>query len=181
MNYEIELKFKISNPKLIRNTLNNIGANYIKTIQQTDIYLDQKNLVLFKNDKALRIREEEGKLFLTFKDKRAKTREKIRKEITIEFSLVDKSKLLYLFKKIGFNKILSIKKEREIYRLDDFELCIDKVNKIGDFIEIEILKQNFNRTKLNNLMKKLGLAEDLIIEETYPELLIKRKLKKENK
>jgi adenylate cyclase class 2 len=86
-----------------------------------------------------------------------------------------------LFKKIGFNKILSIKKEREIYRLDDFELCIDKVDKIGDFIEIEILKQNFNRTKLNNLMKKLGLAEDLIIEETYPELLIKRKLKKENK
>jgi adenylate cyclase, class 2 len=42
-----------------------------------------------------------------------------------------------MLKKLGFKEAFTIKKTREIYSCRGFTVCLDKVEKLGNFIEIE--------------------------------------------
>ena len=92
--------------------LKNLGFKFIKKKFQEDIYFNGIDRDFRETDEALRIRDEDGNFFVTYKgpkiDKISKTREEI--EVRIE----DKEKMRQIFKRLGFKEVKPIKKIREI-------------------------------------------------------------------
>ncbi|MFP3190277.1 MAG: class IV adenylate cyclase [Thermoproteota archaeon] len=171
---ESELKFKIENEETIKEKIKQLNVTIHKEIEQEDIYLDFKDMRLYKEDKALRLRKEDGKFFITFKGKRKNEKIKTRREIVVQLNSKYIKKILSLFKELGLKPVIKIKKKREIFRINNFEIAIDKVENIGNFVEVEILKEN-NKYELKELLDKLGLNDIMLVNETYPEIINKIK------
>ena len=177
--FEVEIKAKIRNISRIKEKINELGAIQKKIINMEDIYFKHPNRDFAITDEALRIRITENMKFLTYKgpkiDKLTKTREEI--EISIENS----DKLKIILKKLGFIEVPKIKKQREIYEINDISICFDDVEFIGKFIEIETsAKDEQERVekldKLINFAKKIGIEQKDFIRKSYLEL-VKNKMK----
>ncbi len=165
---EKELKFKISDPIEIANKLKELSARKILKIQQQDIYLDNEDMALFNSGKALRIRKEDGRYFLTLKEKILHRKPKTRNEETIELSENQTIVLLRILENLGFKKTLTINKIREVYEIGELKFFIDMVEDLGYFLEIEI-PEDYEETQ--HILQKLGMSLEAAIDKTYPEML----------
>jgi len=166
---EKEIKIEIRDENEISKILNYFNPTFIKEYEQIDYYYDLPTHDLFLRDEVLRIREENGKYYLSFKGKREENNGKIRKEITVGIS--NPILMEELLTKLNFKKTLMIKKKRREYLLNKNKLYIDFVSNLGIFMEIEIVKEDDFKdliSKLNNV----GITKDRIIKETYAELLL---------
>lgn len=159
MKKEIEIKFKIGKPNLIRNKLKRHGAKFIgKTFERT-LKFDTPANNLYKNGEFLRIRTG-FKNVITFKRKLKSQSFKEREEIELEIS--NPKKMETILGKLGFTKKLIMEKYREKWQWEDIEVVIDKLPEIGNFIEIEGSKKAIRKTA-----KLLGLRLADGITATY--------------
>lgn len=134
---EVEIRARIKNSGEIKNELEKIGAKFIKTEKQTDrifghpMFLDSEKMII-EGGFSARIREVDNKKSLEFK-------EILRKsggiEIKSELSSIDTG--LKFLEKLGFKEAFVVSKLRELYSYNDFIICLDSVNQLGDFVEIE--------------------------------------------
>ena len=111
------------------------------------------------------MREIKNKFFLTYKgpkvDAETKTREEI--EIPVEENITA------ILEKLGFTKWRSVKKERKTYKLNDLTICLDDVQGLGSFMEIETGDYE-NKNKIFKLFQKLGVDKKDFITKSYAEL-----------
>ena len=170
---EVEIKVKIDDKDEVVEQLKNLGFKFIKKKFQEDIYFNGIDRDFRETDEALRIRDEDGNFFVTYKgpkiDKISKTREEI--EVRIE----DKEKMRQIFKRLGFKEVKPIKKIREIYRKGDIEASIDDVEGLGLFLELEKSISDINEKdkvleELIEILKALNISKDNIIRKSYLEL-----------
>lgn len=168
---EKEIKFRIENEKDLRKRMAKLGIERIKIVNQVDTYFDFKDMKLYYEDKALRLRKEENKLFLTLKGKRKKALIKTRDEISVELNIKQEKNIIKILNEIGLEKIGIIQKRREIYNFKEVEISIDKVKKLGKFLEIEF--NGKSQSVIDNLVRNLALSKNMVVKETYPEMLIK--------
>jgi adenylate cyclase class 2 len=166
---EKEIKIEIRDENEISKILNYFNPTFIKEYEQIDYYYDLPTHDLFLRDEVLRIREENGKYYLSFKGKREENNGKIRKEITVGIS--NPILMEELLTKLNFKKTLMIKKKRREYLLNKNKLYIDFVSNLGIFMEIEVDKKDDFRDIINKL-NEIGITRDRIIKETYAELLL---------
>jgi len=160
MKKEIELKFKVDNPNLIRKKLKNQEAKFLgKTFERT-IKFDTENSDLKRQGKFLRIRTG-FKNTITFKRKiKPKDKEfKEREEIELEIS--NPKEMEIILENLGFNKKWIMEKYREKWHLKNTEISIDKLP-FGNFIEIE-----GKRKEIKEMVKILGLDLKDGITATY--------------
>ncbi len=75
--------------------------------------------------------------------------------------------------RLGFTEKMTVKKVRESYRLNDIIVEVDKVEGLGDFIEIE-LRGQLQVQDLKVLVDKLGI-EWMPIKDGYADMLFKIK------
>lgn len=164
---EVEIKAKINNKEEIKKCLENIGAKFIKTVRQIDkIYghpnfLDDNHMII-DGSVVPRIRAVNDTNILEFKEI---IREGGGFEIKSNLSNIDVG--VSLLQKLGFNEAFTIDKTRDYYVYNDFEICVDDVDKLGLYIEIEKQvmtpeEKNQAREDCINLMNKL--SPDLTIE-----------------
>jgi adenylate cyclase class 2 len=132
-NREVEIKFEIKNPNLIRKILKNLKAKFLGKVFERTIRFDTPNNSLEKNGKFLRLRTG-FKNVITFKRKLKSKNFKEREEIELEIS--DPEKMEIILKNLGFTKVRIMEKYREKWKLKDTEIVIDKLP-MGNFIEIE--------------------------------------------
>jgi predicted adenylyl cyclase CyaB len=161
MKKEIELKFKIENPGLIRKKLRNLKAKFIGKAFEKTIKFDTKNDGLKKQGKFLRVRtgfENE----ITFKKKINKFDKDFKEREEIEVEISDPEKMEKILENLGFTKKWLMEKYREKWILGNVEVVIDKLPKMGYFIEIEGSKRAIQKTA-----KILGLDLKKRITETY--------------
>jgi adenylate cyclase class 2 len=170
---EVEIKIKIDNKDEIAEKLENLGFVFVRKKFQEDIYFNGIDRDFKETDEALRIRDEDGNFFVTYKgpkiDKISKTREEI--EVKIE----DKEKMRQIFKKLGFKEVPPIRKVREIYKKGDIEASIDDVEGLGLFLELEKSTSNINEKdkildELMDILKALNISKSNIIRKSYLEL-----------
>ena len=170
---EVEIKVKIDDKDKVVEQLKNLGFKFIKKKFQEDIYFNGIDRDFRETDEALRIRDEDGNFFVTYKgpkiDKISKTREEI--EVRIE----DKEKMRQIFKKLGFKEVPPIRKIREIYKKGDIEASIDDVEGLGLFLELEKSISDINEKdrildELMGILKSLNISKDNIIRKSYLEL-----------
>ena len=144
-----------------------------KTEFQEDIYFKSPIADYGETDEALRIRTTDNDTFITYKGPKLNEKAKTRKEVEMKIESADKAR--DIFEEIGFKPARIVKKSRQYYRYESFEISLDDVEGLPPYMEIEIaLDDNANYEDAQNeifrLFEKLGITEGF--ERTsYMELL----------
>ena len=140
---EIEVKAYLKNEEQIIEKLKALGCILSESIRQIDtVYtrIPAKTVdEYFKNDHFVRIREKsDGKFILTVKRPLSKEiQAKIEHETEVK-NIKELEQALFL---MGYNIANKIIKVRRITNYKEFEICIDEVENMGSFIEIEKMSE----------------------------------------
>jgi len=164
----IELKARVGDHEFLRKTLSALGAHYVGTFQQTDLY--------FKVPEGrLKLRE--------IKDNRTAEliyyeRENIpgpKKDDAFILKIQEPEDLKKILKKILI-PLTVIEKVREIYQYQGTKIHLDTVKKLGKFVEFErrtsddskVVKKD--RRILEKLMDKLEIEPSNLEPLSYSDL-----------
>lgn len=168
---EIEIRAKINNIKDIEQNIIKFGAKLSKQREQIDKYFGEINL--FKklgHSFLMRVRNEGDKKFLTYKGAKSK-KDGIWEEY--EFNIDDEVAAETMLEAMGLEKIIEVRKNRIEYKLDNLTICLDDIDGLGYFIEIESQDDDdINKDKLKKFMKKLNIKENQIIHKGYVTMLL---------
>lgn len=154
--YEIEMKFKVQDldfDEMLER------FNFSGTIKEQDdfIFVPTKNIYKEKTeagDRIYRLRKEktsEGeKSIITLKiqgGNQLSSRE-------IEFEVSDSAEALEFLKNSDLVQSVNVNKKRAEFKKDGYNFCIDVVEKLGVFIELEKISDNKNSKIIQKDMKK---------------------------
>jgi adenylate cyclase class 2 len=175
---EVEAKAPLPEPeRIISNILELGGREIYFTVQrvQRDTYYRHPSRDFARTDEALRIREEEGRSFITYKGPKLDTVTKSREEL--EVPLVDPRDLGKLLLRLGFEPVAVVEKRRRGYLVGTLEVTIDEVKGLGTYLEVEAKEcEDLEEGKA----RVLGFVETLGLEDletrSYLELLLERDL-----
>ena len=177
MKKEIEAKIRIDSFDSVINQLVKHKAVEHSRVVQNDTFYDTGSGDLKNAHCGLRIRRQKAhgmdQYFLTYKGPKEEGPYKIRPESEIEIS--DADGLGIILKCLGYNEVLVFEKKRDIWILDNCEICLDEVAMLGRFIEVEGPDPDIVRS----VLEKLGLAEYEHINNGYASM-VRKKLKHHN-
>ena len=134
---EVEIRAKVQDFEPVKRQLKSLKAEFLKIEKQVDhIFGRDKDLdgehKIIEGRFVARIRERNDEISVEFKEIR-------RTGAGLEFSspLSSLEAGLNFLGKLDFKKAFTVSKLREIYRYQDFEICLDNVDRLGLFLEIE--------------------------------------------
>ena len=165
---EVEIKFKVD--ESIRERIRKI-AKFVCEKVETDLYFNSPIKDFKKTDEALRVRIDSEGVKITYKGPKIDKETKTREEIEIKVDSYEKA--VELLKKLGFTPFKKIVKKREIYKLEDVIICLDNVEELGTFLEIEVKSDQIDhaKEKIFNIARRLGLDPSNSIRKSYLELI----------
>ncbi|MEI7834883.1 MAG: class IV adenylate cyclase [Planctomycetota bacterium] len=145
---EIEMKYRLSHPRALRQALRRAGAIFLGSAVVRDEYFDTRGMDLLGADSGLRLRCQrtvrhgeggrhggEGAI-LTYKGPADRTsRAKVRREV--ETAVENPRALAELLGALGFASTVLIEKRRSSYRLGRCTVEVDELPLLGAFVEIE--------------------------------------------
>jgi len=180
---EVEIRAKVNNFEKIRNELKKLNAEFIKQEKQADYIfgrakdLDSEHKIL-EGHFVARIREKGDKRLLEFKEI---NRNGVGMEFSSSLSSIESG--FNFLQKLDFEKSFSIIKNLESYKYQDFEICLDDVEQLGFFIEIEhSSKEDGDKTEalkkcqdLLNLIASGAILESKKYGDLMQELINKNK------
>jgi len=166
---ELEMKAKID--KYTKGRIDQIlrKAELLEEKVEEDTYFSSPIRDFKETDEALRIRYSCGNAIITYKgpklDKISKSRE--------EFEAFVSGDIEQILQKLGYKKILNVRKKRKVYLYKDYTVSIDDVENLGEYIEIELKSENLQDIKrIENLFEVLFLESE---RRSYLELLLLEK------
>ena len=170
---EVEVKAKIDDFKEMEEKLENIGAVKSKTEFQEDIYFASPIVDFAQTDEALRIRTTNNNTFITYKGPKLNDKAKTRKEV--EMTIENSEKAKDIFTEIGFMEVRTVRKNRQYYTYENFEISLDDVEGLNPYMEIEIAlddSEDYSQAQdeIFKLFEKLGIT-DGFERTSYLELL----------
>ncbi len=139
---EVEVKVALDDVTSWRSKFENANFNFVSDTKQDDrIFLppgfNYDGIV--PGTPVIRVRSEDDKKFtLTLKKKLVNELDKIEIELVIN----DPEQAAELIRGVGYKEILRIKKHRIKFKKDDIELCLDEVEELGGFVEVERMVEN---------------------------------------
>jgi adenylate cyclase, class 2 len=181
---EIEIQVKIKDPAVAEKQILKLGK-FIKERQQKDVYFVLPQRDFFTKDmpdEYLRVRYEKDKShlnysFLHFKDDGWLL-------ATDEYeTLVEKPEIVEeIFNKLGLIPKVTVKKIRKYFQCEDFEVTLDNIDELGNFMEVEAKKDfggaEVTRKHCEEFLKKLNVEYKINKDAGYPRMLYKKLNKK---
>ncbi len=163
--HEIEAKIKVTDLTAVAETLKAIGATPTHDIQQTDTYFMDAGNLLAQNDCGLRIRQEtiDGKQSARMTFKGAKIGGPYKSRPEFETGVGDADVTAKIFESLGYGKHLDVCKHRSMWALDDCDVCLDNVERLGCFVEVE----GPDETVIAGVLEKLNLHNAPLIKQGY--------------
>lgn len=180
---EIEIKAKIENLESIHSALQQQGVALSEPVSHHDVVWGVPGKVRGNNSPWLRLRTErkgDAERYL-FTLKRSMTGQLDSLEYETE---VDNPEAVQgIVKELGFVLYSDITKTRRKAHLDDKEICLDSVDGLGDFIELEKLTSDDAdyqavEDELWTIMRSFGISRENEVTIGY-DVMINRKLGKE--
>ncbi|MCS7104639.1 MAG: class IV adenylate cyclase [Thermofilaceae archaeon] len=166
MSREVEVKAR-ANLEQVKTRLKELGARLVKVEDQVDTYFEHPCKSLMASDEALRLRVSSSGVELTYKGPREAGGAKSRVEVTLRVHDPCATKLL--LESLGFREVVVVRKKREVYVVGDFEVALDSVEGLGEFVEVE--SKGASGERLQSILQLLGVGE--VVQETYAELVAK--------
>lgn len=172
---EIEVKVKTDHSKT-RPILKKIGAVKLGVESQSDVYFAAPHRDFAKTDEALRIRSLDGQAVLTYKGPKLDKVSKTREELETPVDETTTTKILYA---LGFSDAGIVRKKREVFNAGEITVCLDAVEGLGEFLEVEIVAENekeleISRGKLFEFLKQFGVGEKDSIRTSYLEMVLEQ-------
>lgn len=172
---EVEVKVRVDHSK-IRPVLSEMGASKVGVEEQSDVYFAAPYRNFARTDEALRIRSLGGQAVLTYKGPKLDKVSKTRVEIETP---VDGTAAAKIFHALGFLEAGAVRKKREIFRAGDITVCLDTIEGLGEFLEVEIDVGNekyleSSRAQLFKFLSQFGLSEKDSIRTSYLEMLLEK-------
>lgn len=156
---EIELKFKVENKNDIISFLekNNCEISPINYQNDTIYVSDLNNVESTEGSTWLRVRKTNELVELNYKKQSAKKMESEEIEFEVNsYELANK-----FLKALGFKEWVQVNKQRRYTKYKKYNICIDEVEKLGTFVEIELLIDDNNDTdyeqELLDIAKVIGI------------------------
>ena len=170
---EVEVKARIDSFEEMEKRLKDLGAVKTKDEFQEDIYFASPIVDFADTDEALRIRTTNNDTFITYKGPKLNEKAKTRKEV--EMTIESAAKASDIFTEIGFTPARTVRKNRQYYRYENFEISLDDVKGLPPYMEIEIALNDSEdyteaQSKIFQLFEKLGIT-DGFERTSYMELL----------
>jgi len=132
---EVEAKAHLPEPERVIPQIIELGGREIYFTVQRDTYYRHPNRDFAQTDEALRIREEQGRSFITYKGPKLDAETKTREEL--EVPLVDPKDLCALLLRLGFEPVAVVEKRRRGYLVGTLEVTVDEVKGLGFLLEVE--------------------------------------------
>jgi adenylate cyclase class 2 len=154
---EIEVKAKVKDFEPLISKLKEIGCVLSEPIVQDDYIFNQKGINLEHHDSpVLRIREQGNRVIFTLKQNRGGELDCIEKEVEVN----DRNILKDIFELLDFEQTVEVHKKRRKGNCRGYEICLDEVQEIGSFIEVEKMSDEDGEKVQNELfdfLKELGV------------------------
>ncbi len=176
---EIEIKYGVSedaaNAAISR--LRELGGGYLKDSREIDTYFNVTGRDSMSTKECLRIRESsEGGYEMTYKPPTQKLDQKgdyfAKKETNI--SITDPNDAKYFLHCLGNTVLAVVDKSRQYFTLGECTVCLDKIQGLGSFIEVENDGEDpeIGLTKVKDCARLLGLSDSDIVRDPYRDLVI---------
>lgn len=169
---EIEIKAWCPDFTLVRKRLDELGAVYLKSETEGDCYYNHPERDFSRTDEALRLRQVAGTTILTYKGPKLSLASKARVE---KETAVDNGKAAEeILDCLGFRASGTVVKNRETFMLEGITVCLDQVENLGSFVELEKKGETLERIEgdLRDLAAKLGLTR--FERRSYLELILQK-------
>lgn len=169
---EIELKLEIhNNSSQVKSKIESSGAEYRGKYIQTDFWLDTRDKQLKSKGIGLRVRKQNGEATLTLKQGQVSA--EMREAEEVEVRVDNFENIFEILKRLGFGVEAEIKKEREVWGLGSVIICLDSVESLGTFLELEGPAE-----KIEEAIRKLGLETLPRITKHYGQLFEQKAINK---
>ena len=155
-----------------------------QVLRETDLYFNGVDRNFAQTDEALRLRSAqqlepagEAVTCLTYKgpkeDRRSNTR------LEYETAVGDLDTARAILQALGFEAVCTVSKTRQTFRLGEVTACLDQVDGLGPFLELEhLLPDGAERetavSGLLDLLDRLGVSRQALERRSYLELLLGR-------
>ncbi|MGB9965500.1 class IV adenylate cyclase [Halobacterium hubeiense] len=202
--YEVEVKVPADHDA-VRAALADAGAERAGTVAQADTYFDAPHRDFAETDEALRVRRvataseaferdivdgdlaaaidavldgddrADGESRVTYKGPLLEAESKSREEFE---TLVGSGETAReIFSRLGFDPAATVRKLRETHHVDGFEVLLDAVEGVGEYVEVETEVETDGEVEAARedayaLLRRLGLDPDDQIRTSYLGLLL---------
>jgi adenylate cyclase class 2 len=179
--YEVELKVRADHGT-VRDRLDELGAERDRRLFQEDTYYNAPDRDFAETDEALRIRrvrpdgvgDEEATARVTYKGPLLEAESKSREEF--ETGVDDGGTMDRILQGLGYDPTATVSKDREEYSLEDYTVTLDRVEGLGEFVEVEIEIDSADiedaRDGGRAVLDRLDLDPDEQIQTSYLGLLL---------
>ena len=186
MKQKVELQIIIKNPTAVERKLKKIGK-YIGARKQIDKYFILPYRDFFKKEpplEYLRVRFEKGKNHLNYSFLHFGKDGWLRATDEYETPVAKPEIVEEIFKKIGLIPKVTVIKTRKYFDCDNFEVTLDKVKDLGNFMEIEAKRNlggiNKTRKACLDFLNKLNIKYEMRAQMGYPRMLYQKLEKRKN-
>jgi adenylate cyclase, class 2 len=180
MKKEIEVKASVKDFKVLKEKLGKLGCTFSDPVTQHDEIFLRKPKAFGDHklgDPVLRIRQTKGKVIFTLKKSQKVELDKIEKEVTVD----NADELRDLIDHLDFHKVIEVRKTREKTTYKDMEICLDQIEGLGSFIELEKMSEKDGeevQVELFEFLSTLGIEKKDQVTNGYDVLLYKKSLQK---
>lgn len=164
MRKEIEVKVKVDNLEKIAEELKARGCVLSDPIEQRDIIFVDSDYGEFEKfhpkKNLLRIRSTKGKFIFTIKQPQSNELDSIERETEI----INPEEMEQALLLMGYHERVRVNKIRRTAKYENWEICLDEVEGIGSFVEVEELTDDTANPdeiqgKILEFLKGLGAKE----------------------
>ena len=173
---EVELKVKIPALDPVRERLKENNAQFLGKVHEHDIYYNAPHRDFGLTDEAVRVRYTDDHAVVTYKGPKIKKFGlKAREELN--FAVECGETFETMLDRLGFTRTLEVNKWRENFKLGPASICLDAVDELGTFAEIEIITENESDNpteKIEKIAKEIGVEGEPLLA-SYLELLLAKR------
>lgn len=184
MSFEIEIKFRVTNPNDLRHRVEALGAVAGPELEQEDAYLSHPSRDFKQSGEALRLRREGSDHKITYKGPKFGGPTKTRSELEIPYGSgpEDADRLAKLMEALGFRPVAVIRKSRTPFQMTyhnrPMMVFLDRTEGLGTFAEVEALAATAAdlpaaQAAVLALATELGLTE--VEPRSYLRMLLERR------
>ena len=148
---EVEVKGRVKDQQQLKRIHDFVsGWEPLPVEDHEDIYFSHPDRDFARTDEALRLRQLGDDYRLTYKGPKLDSRTKTREEIDLPVP----AGIREILERLGFREVSRVRKRRTPYRKDNLILCIDQVEGLGWFVEMEL--QGGEAREAPDLLKMLA-------------------------
>lgn len=173
--FELEVKARTSARGTALDRLAAAGGQHLATVRQEDVVFATRLSDVTDprpGTRILRLRQEAGTCVLTIKQHRHSELDCEEHQVRVE-NVADATAVIDA---LGYREVVRVHKIRELARLGRYNVCIDTVDGLGDFVEIELLTPGaateVEASELEVLLAQL--ADGVRVFKGYDRLLLEQ-------